>query len=170
MVLDEAEPAGGGAEGDQVLAEQPDADRRAVGLRHLARKECRDPVLPDQGADRRVGADATEELVVFLADHGRTEPPTAIPRKGNFTLPEPTVGGSVAGPCASTASRPSRSTFPFGGTSAAARMPSSSAARSSPGCAPRAGSSARSTTVTTASRGRRSCASSTRSWRRASAA
>src|SRR5262249_6089620 len=41
VILDETDLAGRGAEGDQVLAEEPDPDGRAVLLRKLARHERR---------------------------------------------------------------------------------------------------------------------------------
>src|SRR5262249_60193140 len=58
------------AERHQVLAEQLHADRRAVGLGQLPREQRRDPVTPDGVAHRRARADASDELVLFVGQHG----------------------------------------------------------------------------------------------------
>src|SRR5262249_9357825 len=58
------------AERHQVLAEQLYADRRAVRLGQLPGKQRRDPVTPDGVAHRRARADASDELVLFVGQHG----------------------------------------------------------------------------------------------------
>jgi hypothetical protein len=60
VVLDEADLAGGDAEGDQVLAQQADTHRRAIRLGQLTGEQDGDPVLPDEVPHRRAGSDATE--------------------------------------------------------------------------------------------------------------
>ena len=68
-VLHQADRAGRRAEGDQVLAQQLDAQRRAVGRRQLVRADRRHPVLAHQVAHGRAGADATEGFVVLFTEH-----------------------------------------------------------------------------------------------------
>ena len=58
------------AEGDQVLAQQPDPARRPVGLADLRRQAGRDPVAAQQVPHRRPRADPGEDLVVFGRQHG----------------------------------------------------------------------------------------------------
>src|SRR5439155_27258421 len=70
-VLDQSDGARRDAERDEALAEQAHAQRRAVGLRQLARQRRRNPVLPHQGAHRGAGSDPTEQLVVVSTQHGR---------------------------------------------------------------------------------------------------
>jgi hypothetical protein len=69
VVLDQPDLAGRDAEGDEVLAEEPHADGRAVTLRELARHERGNPVLAQQGARRRPGSYFAEQLVVFSGKH-----------------------------------------------------------------------------------------------------
>src|SRR5262249_50416644 len=157
VILDQPEAAGGRAKRDQVLTEEADPDGRAVRLRHLAGHERGNPVLPDQGADRGVGPDATEELVVFPVEHAGTEPPTASARKADFfRLARSGRRWFSSGACGSTASTPSRSTSRCAGTSAAAPTPFSSARPWSRGCTRTTASRARSTTGTIASTASRS--------------
>src|SRR5215475_12233208 len=66
LALNQADLAGRDAEGDQVLAQEPDPNGRPVRIRQLAGHEGGDPVLAQQGAHRCTGADATEQLVVVL--------------------------------------------------------------------------------------------------------
>src|SRR5262249_17223274 len=58
------------AERHQVLAEQLHPDGRAVGLGQLPREQRRDPVTPDGIAHRCARADASDELVLFVGQHG----------------------------------------------------------------------------------------------------
>src|SRR5439155_9483974 len=69
VVLDEPDLAGRHPEGDEVLAEEPDADGRAVPLRELARHEGGDPVLAQQIARGRASPDPAEQLVVLSGKH-----------------------------------------------------------------------------------------------------
>ena len=69
VVVDEADGAGGVAEGDEVLAEQADADGVGVGAWELAGHEGRDPVLPHELAHSGAGANPGEGLVVLLREH-----------------------------------------------------------------------------------------------------
>lgn len=59
------------AEGDQLLAEQHQAERRAV-RGQFRRHAGRDPVLPHQLAHRRAGAGMDQDLAVALGRHGRS--------------------------------------------------------------------------------------------------
>ena len=68
--LDQADAALGVAERDEVLAEQADAHRRAVGLGDLARKQRGDPVAAHRVAHRRARADAGDEFVLLARQHG----------------------------------------------------------------------------------------------------
>src|SRR5205823_2077081 len=61
-VLHQADRAGSGAIGDEILAEQTHAERRALGLRQLTRERRGNPVLTHERAHRRAASDATEEL------------------------------------------------------------------------------------------------------------
>ena len=58
------------AEGHEVLAEQPDLLRRAIGLGQLCGGQERQPVLAEQVAHLRAAADAAEQLVIFSREHG----------------------------------------------------------------------------------------------------
>ena len=68
-LLQEPDPSGAVAERDQRLAEQPDADRRAVRLGDLARQQRGQPVAPHQPAERRPLPHPGDELVVFPGQH-----------------------------------------------------------------------------------------------------
>ncbi len=57
------------AEGDEVLAEQADADRRAVGLGDLPRQTGGDPIPPHRIAHRGAGADAGDQFVFLRWQH-----------------------------------------------------------------------------------------------------
>src|SRR5690606_18294607 len=59
-ILDDADPAGGGPEGDEVLAEQTEAHGRSVRDGQLIRPHSRDPVLAHEVAHGRTGTDATQ--------------------------------------------------------------------------------------------------------------
>src|SRR5262252_7863078 len=69
VVLNEPYLPGRHAERDQVLAEEPDAHRWAVGLRQFGGDQRGDPVFADQIPHRRSTPDVTEELVVFSREH-----------------------------------------------------------------------------------------------------
>ena len=69
VALDQADRAGGRAIRDEVLAEQAHAQRRALGLRQLARQRGRYPVLAQQIPHGRARAHAAEQLVVLAAQH-----------------------------------------------------------------------------------------------------
>jgi hypothetical protein len=56
------------AEGDEFFAQQAHAVRQAIG-RHVAREQEGNPVQPHQLAHRRSGADANQQLVVFVGQH-----------------------------------------------------------------------------------------------------
>src|SRR5205823_4247170 len=57
------------AEGDEVLAQQLDPHRRAVGLGQLARQQRRQPVPPQEFAGRRPRADSRDQLVLLNWKH-----------------------------------------------------------------------------------------------------
>ena len=65
-LVDQPDLAVGVAERDQVLAEQPHAHRRAVGLGDLAREQRGDPIPPHRVAHRGALAHPGDEFV-FLA-------------------------------------------------------------------------------------------------------
>ena len=62
------------AERDQVLAEQPDAHRRAVGDRHLPRDQRRDPEPAEQRSHWRARTGAGQRLVLVPGQHGDSSP------------------------------------------------------------------------------------------------
>src|SRR5579883_85876 len=64
-----ARPAIGIAERNQVLAEQPQAYRRAVRLSQLGGEHGRQPEAPEYLAHGRPRPDAGDELVLLLAEH-----------------------------------------------------------------------------------------------------
>jgi hypothetical protein len=68
-VLNEDDSARGGAERDQVLAQQADADRCTVRIGDFLRKERRHPVLAHEVTHERARADTGERLVVLNAEH-----------------------------------------------------------------------------------------------------
>ena len=63
IFVDEPDPAGAVAERDEILAQQPDAHRRAIGLGDLARQQGRNPIPPHRLAHRRPGSDPGQQLV-----------------------------------------------------------------------------------------------------------
>ncbi len=67
-VIHDADPAGAVAKRDQPLAEQQEAQRRAVALQ-FRRHRRRQPVLPHQLAHRGAGADPDQILAVLLFAH-----------------------------------------------------------------------------------------------------
>src|SRR5580700_9867361 len=56
IFAEELDPAVAVTERDEVLAQQPDAHRRAIGLGDLAHQESRDPIAPHRLAHRRPGS------------------------------------------------------------------------------------------------------------------
>ena len=74
-VVDQANLAVRVAERDQVFAEQPHAQRSAVGLRQIGGLQDRNPIPPHQFAHGRSRADAGEKQV-FGFGHGADIPAT----------------------------------------------------------------------------------------------
>ena len=72
VVRDQPELAGRDAKGDQVLTQQSQPHRRAVGLRQLARHERGQPVLAHELAHGRPWTDPAQQFVVFRRQHRRT--------------------------------------------------------------------------------------------------
>ena len=62
-------PPFGVAEGDQVLAQDLDADGRAIGLRQLLRQQHGHPEAAEEIAHRRARPGPREQLVVIGAEH-----------------------------------------------------------------------------------------------------
>ena len=69
VLLHQADAPGGVAEGDQVLAQQPDPGGRAARLGDLGRQAGRRPVPAQQLAHQRPGPDTGQDLVVFRLKH-----------------------------------------------------------------------------------------------------
>ena len=67
--VDQTDAALAVAERDEVLAEQPDAHRRAVGLGDLRRQAGGDPIPPHRIAHRRPGPDAGDQFVFLRWQH-----------------------------------------------------------------------------------------------------
>jgi hypothetical protein len=63
--IDDADGAGGVAEGDKVFAEHAHADRRAVRLAELGGQQRGQPVAPEHIAHRRALAHPRQTFVVF---------------------------------------------------------------------------------------------------------
>ena len=59
----------GVAEGDEILAEEPDANRRTIALDQLLREQRRYPMSPHQPAHGGVAFDAAEQFVLFTGEH-----------------------------------------------------------------------------------------------------
>ena len=74
IFVEHAEAALAVAEHDEILAEQPHLDRRAVGLRHFLRQAGRNPVAAHDLAHRRVAFDAAQQIVFFGGHHRRRFP------------------------------------------------------------------------------------------------
>jgi hypothetical protein len=72
-VAEEADFAGGGAEADEVLAEQADAEGWAVG-NDLIGGVGGQPVLPHEVAHGSARSDVTDQLIVRSGQHGRCPP------------------------------------------------------------------------------------------------
>ena len=73
-VVEDSDAPLGVAERDQLLAQQHEAHRRAVG-HELVRRRRRDPVLAHHLSHRRSRADAGQGLAVSYGRHGRTSLP-----------------------------------------------------------------------------------------------
>ncbi len=69
VFVEETDAPFGVAERHQLLAQQLDAHRRAVGLGQLLREQRGNPVPAHGLAHRRAGADAGDELVLFACQH-----------------------------------------------------------------------------------------------------
>ncbi len=72
--LDDADPAVGGAEGQQLLAQDPDLLGRAVALGQFLGQQRRHPEAAQQLAHRRGGAALRQKFVVRLAQHQSPSP------------------------------------------------------------------------------------------------
>ena len=69
VLLEQADLAPAVAEGHQLLAQELDAHRWAIGLRQLPRQERRHPVPAHRGAHGGAGADTGRSLVVVVCQH-----------------------------------------------------------------------------------------------------
>jgi len=69
ILLDQPDAPLGVAEGDEFLAHQFDAHRRAVRFGDLARQAGGDPIAPHRIAHRRSGAGTGDQVVFFLREH-----------------------------------------------------------------------------------------------------
>jgi hypothetical protein len=82
--LQKADPSVGRAEGDEVLAEEADLLRGAIGFQ-LGRAARRHPVFPQHGAHRRARPDPGEQGVVGGIEHVRSPNRVAkVGRKGRL--------------------------------------------------------------------------------------
>src|SRR5205807_4670634 len=68
QMIEDADPAGGVAERDQLLVQEHQPHLRAVGF-ELRRQAGRDPELPHELSHRSLAADAGQKLVLGFADH-----------------------------------------------------------------------------------------------------
>ncbi len=68
--VEQSDAARAVAEGDEVLAQEPHADGRAVALRQLARERRGLPIAPEQLARRRAGRDPDQAFVLLGTQHG----------------------------------------------------------------------------------------------------
>ena len=69
IFIEDADAALAVAENDEVLAEQPHLDRRAVGLGDFLGQARRDPVAAHDLAHRRIAFDAAQQFVFFGGHH-----------------------------------------------------------------------------------------------------
>src|SRR4051795_5140985 len=69
VVLEEPNLAVGVAESDQLLVQQQDTNGVAVGTGHLGGEHGRNPVLPHELTHRGAGPGATDQFVIFSAEH-----------------------------------------------------------------------------------------------------
>ena len=70
-LAEHTQPALGVAKRHQILAEQPQPDRRAVGLGELLGQRCRHPMATHHLPHRRVALDAAQQGVFLGGQHGR---------------------------------------------------------------------------------------------------
>jgi hypothetical protein len=71
VFVEQADAALGVAEGDEVFAEQTDANRRAIGLGDLARQQRRHPIAAHRIAHRGARSNPGDQLVFFARQHRR---------------------------------------------------------------------------------------------------
>src|SRR6185437_10335996 len=64
--IDESDPAGAVAKRDQILAQKPHPDRRAVLFRQFTRQRGRLPIAAEQNTRGRAGPHPDEALAVFV--------------------------------------------------------------------------------------------------------
>ena len=76
MLVERAEAPGAVAEEDEVLAQQPEAHRRAVALGHLLGHAGGKPVPPHDAAHRPIALDPAQEIVFLGGEHG--DPPLRL--------------------------------------------------------------------------------------------
>ncbi len=69
-LFEQPDPPFGVAERHQVLAQELDPHGRAIGLGQFRGEQGRDPVAPQGVPHRRARADARDELVLFVGQHG----------------------------------------------------------------------------------------------------
>jgi len=86
VLTQHAEPSLAVAEHDQVLAQQPRLDGRAVALRHLLGHAHRQPVAAHDPAHRRIALDAAKKLVLFLGQHRAPHGPSRRSTKRQIYL------------------------------------------------------------------------------------
>ena len=67
--IEDADPTVGIAEDDEVLAEEPDLDRSAVGLWHFLDQAGRNPMMPEDAAHRRIAFDTAHQVVFLGRQH-----------------------------------------------------------------------------------------------------
>ena len=75
VFVDEADPAGAVAKGDEVLPQQPHPHRRAIGLGQFPGEQGRDPIEPHRRAHRGALSDAGQQLVLLARQHGGSPSP-----------------------------------------------------------------------------------------------
>jgi hypothetical protein len=68
-LIDQAHPALGIAESDQVLAQNAQPDRRAIGRRNLACQQRRQPIAAEIIAGGRASCRPNQQLVFFTREH-----------------------------------------------------------------------------------------------------
>jgi hypothetical protein len=76
--VEDGRATAGGAEGDEVFAQQPQAHGGAIGFGELLGEHGRQPVAAEQVAHRRAGADLGDVLVFLAAQHVGVDPPAVV--------------------------------------------------------------------------------------------
>src|SRR5206468_4247784 len=71
-VADQSHSPGSCPEGDQVFAQEADAQRRAIGRRELFGKQEGNPVAAEDLATRRTCGDPGKKLVIARGQHSRS--------------------------------------------------------------------------------------------------